>query len=118
MISLLNAKTRGTKNVDEILEVIQDIIKPIEYLPYNDKVLLATTTIKQCSNMENKTAMIYRLFIINLIQAYTNLQLDVEDFDLLCKNKLLAPIISLFQSEYTVCDSVLKMCMNDMMESG
>lgn len=102
----------------DILSVISSLIKPIKYLPYDDKIKLVITTIEQTENEKYPTPMRYRNLIINLINTYTQLEISVEDFDILSFNNLLDPIIATFKSEYIICDSLMKMIVDDMLIEG
>ncbi len=114
-ITLYNSRVKN-KSLDKdiIVQTITDLIKPVDYIPYDDKIKLVVTTITQSYNSEYPTAILHRNFIINMISAYTNLEMDNDGFDLLSKTKMIDLILSLFQSEFTICDSILNMCLNDI----
>ena len=114
-ITLYNSRVKN-KSLDKdiIIQTITDLIKPVDYIPYDDKIKLVVTTITQSYNSEYPTAILHRNFIINMISTYTNLEMDNDGFDLLSKTKMIDLILSLFQSEFTICDSILNMCLNDI----
>lgn len=55
-----------------------------------------------------------RLFIINLIKTYTNLEVTIQDFDTLSQNMFIEPILSTFEKEYKICSSIMNMCLAEI----
>lgn len=114
-LTLYNSRVKNDSlDRDKIISTITELIKPVDYIPYDDKVKLVSTTILQSKDSDYPTATLHRNFIINIISAYTILEMDKEGFDLLSKTKMIDLILSLFQSEFTICDSLLNMCLNDL----
>lgn len=107
-------KHKNIISKDDILREISDLIKPVQYIPYDDKLKIVDITIKNSLDSQFPTANLHRAFIINMISAYTNLEMDNSGFDVLSESKLIDYIISLFQSEFTICSSLLQMCLDDM----
>lgn len=95
------------------MSIIEDLIKPKQYLPYDKKIELATTTIAQSRSFKPLIPNRSRLFIINLMNVYTDLEVSVNDFDVLSQNCLLEPILSSFEKEYNICSSILQMCLQE-----
>lgn len=107
------SKVSNAQNVKLILETKK-------YLPYLQKKQLVERVVNQCSCVENGYIKIneldkYVIFIINVIQAYTNIEFDVDintaiqEYDLLCSNDVLGTIIDTFESEYQTILELLKM---------
>lgn len=114
-VLLYTAKTKNIKNItlDECLSIIQPIIKPKSYLAFDEKLRIVDKTVEQCEHSSHPTADRYRHFLINLINAYTELDCRIKDFDTLCENKLLDVILSSFKSEYEICSNLLQMYLED-----
>lgn len=95
------------------MDIIVDLIKPKQYLSYDKKIDLALTTIEQSKEFKPVIPNRSRLFVVNLINVYTDLELTIEDFDVLSQNFLLEPILSSFEKEYNICSSILQMCLQE-----
>lgn len=118
-ISLFNVRTKsGKKTQEELMGIINDLIKPKQYLSYDRKIELAMTTIEQTKDMKPIIPNRSRLFVVNLINIYTNIEMTVSDFDVLSQNLLLEPILSSFQREYEICSSILQMCLQEEGDSA
>ena len=96
---------------DNLISIIIDLIKPKSYLPYDDKIRLAMSTIEETKDCVPCLPNRNRLFIINLIRTYTNLEATVQDFDILSQNMFIEPILSTFEKEYKICSSIMNMCL-------
>ena len=121
LITLYNARTKDMRNItpDIMQRVIVDLIKPIGYIPYDRKLQLIEQVIKDNVNVKYPTAGRYRSFIIYLVNAYTNLELDKNGFDVLVENKIMDIVLSSFKSEYEICNALLQMCLDDtLMKEG
>ena len=116
-ITLYNSRVKHIANLDEdkIMEIIIDLIKPISYLPFDDKLKIIDYVIEETKKEKYHTAYMYRLFVINLISAYTNLDCNINDFDILSSSKLIDLILHLFENEYVVCNHLLQMCLADVL---
>ncbi len=110
---VLKTKLKGKNlNQSEVLNIVVDLIKPVSYLSYEEKIKLAMETIQKTSSMSPVIPYRNRLFIINLINAYTNLEAKETDFDLLSQNMLLEIVLSTFEKEYKICSSIMSMCLD------
>ena len=118
-LTVYNTRTKHISNLDEtkIMDIIIDLLKPIKYLPYDDKLKIIDKTINDSKTSTHPTADRYRHFVINLISAYTSIECTLEGFDVLSESRLLDLILSTFESEYKICSSLMQMCMQDV-ESG
>lgn len=97
-----------------VIKTITELAKPIQYLQYDDKLKIIEATLDQVKNQKFYTASLYRQFIINLINAYTDIEMDKNGFDIFSENGLLDIIISLFEEEYKTCNHMLQMCIADL----
>ena len=96
-------------NLGEALEVK-------DYIPYSEKYELCASVLDACNDIDEKTGMVKIdsinreiTFIITVISTYTNLEFSldenaeigsIDEYDMLCKNKLIKPIIELFAENY------------------
>lgn len=114
-ITLFNARTKSNKVTPEsAAKEIIDLIKPKSYIPYEDKIKLVLDTIEDTKDMKPCWPYRNRLFIVNLIKAYTNLEMAVSDFDILEQNMFTEPILSTFEREYKICSSIMNNCLAEM----
>lgn len=115
-ISVYNARVKHINDLsqDKIIEVIADLIKPVNHLPFDDKLKIVDFVIEQTKDLKYPTAERYRLLITNLISAYTSLECDLNGYDTLVSSKLLDPIIHTFESEYIFCHQLMQMCISDI----
>lgn len=120
MISLYNARVKhaGELDLQKMQNIIKDLIKPVSYISYDQKLQLVECVIKDNVGATFPTAEIYRSFIIYLVNAYTILELDKKGFDIIMENKMLDIILSTFQAEYELCNTLLQMCLDDSYERG
>lgn len=113
-LSLYGAKAKHkAKTPDEMISILGDLLKPKPYIKYDDKLRLIDLTLEQIKDSPHPTADRYRQFIVNMISAYTELELDIEGFDILMENNVLDAILSIFEQEYEFCTSLMNMCMRD-----
>lgn len=114
-ISVYNARLKRNNDIDVsiIINIISDLIKPVSYISYDNKIALCKKTIEMSKSFEFPTPERKRLFIVNLISAYTNLEINIKDFDLLSETKLLEYVLMTFDSEYKICNSIMEMCIYD-----
>ena len=114
-ITLFNTRTKSNHiSAEEVAKQIVDLIKPKSYLPYDDKISLIMSTIEQTQNIKPCWPYRNRLFIINLIKAYTNLEVNEKDFDILDSNMFIEPILATFQNEYKKCIAMMDNCIAEM----
>ena len=116
LVSLYNARVKNINNLtpDIVISTITDLVKPISYIPFDSKLKLCHKAITDAEKTEYPTAERYRNLIINMIAAYTNIEMDKNGFDILSENKMLDVILSTFESEYKMCATLLKMCCDDI----
>lgn len=115
-IQVYNVRTKHINNLngDAIIKIITDLIKPIKYISFDNKMKLIDQAIESAKKEKYPTAYIYMYFIMNLISAYTDLEIKNGDFDTLSETKLLDVILSTFESEYKICSGLMQMCLSDM----
>lgn len=115
LVSLYNARVKQVKDLtpEVVINTITDLIHPIAYIPYGKKLEIIDKTIEESNDVKYPTPERYRSLIINLILAYTNIEMDESAFDVLSENKMLDIILSTFQSEYKICENLMQMCLMD-----
>lgn len=114
-ITLFNVRTKSNQiSPEDVAEQIIDLIKPKSYIPYDDKIKLVLSTIENTKNMKPIWPYRNRLFIVNLIKAYTNLEMTIQDFDTLDENRFIEPILSTFQNEYKKCIAIMDNCVAEI----
>ena len=115
LVSLYNARVKQAKDLtpEVVIDTITDLIHPIVYIPYDKKLEIIDKTIEESNDAKHPTPERYRSLIINLILAYTNIEMDNSAFDILSENKMLDIILSTFQSEYKICENLMQMCLMD-----
>lgn len=112
-ITVYMSKLKHSNAENDAFDILYDLIKPIDYLPYDSKLEIIDQTIDQCKSAQHFTADIYRNFTMNLISTYTNIECKPKDFDLLSQAKLLDIVLSTFEEEYRKCTALLQMCLQD-----
>lgn len=114
-ITKYNARVKHVVNLttEIIMNTITDLIKPVDYISFQEKVDLVEKTIDETKHYKYPSVYRLRQFIVNLICAYTSLECTIDDFDLLSKSKLLDVIISTFESEYRICNTIMQICLDD-----
>ena len=111
-ITLFNVRTKSNQiSPEDVAEQIIDLIKPKSYIPYDDKIKLVLSTIEDTKDKFPCWPHRNRLFIVNLIKTYTNLEATIQDFDVLDENRFIEPILSTFQNEYKKCIAIMDNCV-------
>lgn len=115
-ITLYNARVKNIKNLDKdvILQTIRDLIHPVEYISFDSKLKMIKQIISDTKDLEFPTAERHRMFLVEFISLYTNLEPTIEDFDVLSQTKMFDVILPLFENEYKVCNNLLLMCLDDL----
>lgn len=113
------------KSQDKEAYVKKHITK--EYIPYSHKISLCNniaefTTHKQVQGRKIfsiDTAMRYMLFVLTIIESYTDIELGLDDkrmkaFDLIEQYNVMFFIANCMGNEYKRLDTVLKMQVDDI----
>ena len=124
-----NNKNKMLKG-DQLQELISKTIKVKDYLNIKEKKNLVDSIVNACILYEDGVFKFdeidkYICFTMRTIEAYTNLELsdDIEeDYDALCKAKLLNSVIVAFNGEYENVKTLLQMkcdyiCSSNSVES-
>lgn len=114
-LTLFNIRTKNKQlSEEELIQTIAELIGTKQYLPYDDKIKLAIVTINESPKDFPQAPYRNRLFIVNLIKVYTNLEMNITDFDILAENMLVTPILMTFLQEYKICSSIMNMCIAEI----
>lgn len=96
------------------------------YLPFATKRELCSTVLDACCTenggiIEVDSVSRYILFTIKMLTTYTDLEFEsdgdldaLDQYDLLCQNNLLNPILGCIGAEYEACNNMLNMMMADL----
>ena len=116
------------------IELSKDVLEVKDYIPFSQKYELCSSVLDTCNDIDVKTGLVSVdsvnrnvTFIVKMISMYTNIEfspdgnLDVssiDEYDMLCENKLLKPIIGLFAEEYVECEEMLMTMQNDLITNN
>lgn len=114
----ISKKIQNTK-IDEhaIEKYIKKTLEVKEYIPFREKREIAESVVEQNTELidgvwKNDSMDQYVTFVLAMLEAHTNLQIDSEDpvldYDIIAESGLLPLVISTFQNDYNECDVVLK----------
>lgn len=116
-VEFMNSPKNKMLKDEQIQAMLAKHLKVKPYLSIKDKKKLVDNIVNECILYEDGMFKFdemekYVCFIMKSIEAYTNLELsdDMEDdYDLLCGNNLLNPVIATFNKEYDEVNVVLQM---------
>lgn len=120
-------KVQNTKiNPNAIEEFLLKTLEVKNYIPFAEKrelcerVLNASCT-KNGAIIEVDSVSRYILFTISVLTKYTSLEFEntddldvIDQYDMLCQNGLLNPILGIIAGEYESCNNILNMMMADI----
>lgn len=120
-----------TKNgVDEKIEHLKKELEIKKYIPFADKRDICATVIDACCTKKDGLIKVdsvsrYIVFTISVISAYTTLEFSsdadydsLDEYDMLCEAGLLNPILALIGDEYSACNNLLNMMMEDVITNN
>lgn len=115
-----------------VSDYIKKTLEVKGYLPFADKRELCANVLNAC-NTRDESGLIkvdsvsrYIIFTISVISAYTNLEFSagdeefdsLDEYDMLCQNNLLNPILEVIGAEYATCNNMLNMMMDDVIANN
>lgn len=116
-------KNEGTDNLKEMLAIR-------DYAQFDEKYDLCSSVIDECNDIDEQTGIVsvdsvmrHVVFTITAISLYTNLEFSydekseitsIDEYNVLCENKLLKHIIDGFADEYAECEQMLETMQNDL----
>lgn len=125
-------KTKKVINTTYQPHAVEDFIKEKlnikTYVPFAEKrelckTVLDASCIRKGGIVEVDSVSRYILFTIAIISKYTELEFSsgkdeefdsIDEYDMLCQNDLLNPILDVIGAEYTTCNNILNMMMADI----
>jgi hypothetical protein len=116
IIAMNNNKAKLLKP-EQVQAFLKKELNVIEYMSIKNKKSLVEDIVNECILYDDGIFKFddidkYICFTMRTIAAYTNIELsdDIEnDYDLLCKEKLLSPVIDTFVGEYENVKLLLQM---------
>lgn len=114
---------------DAVYEYIKTILEVKDYVPFVEKRELCARVLNAC-NIRDDSGLVkvdsvsrYITFTISIISKYTNIEFSsgedeefdsLDEYDILCENQLLNPILEVIGDEYVTCNNILNMMMSDI----
>lgn len=114
-------------------EYITRILEVKDYIPFADKRELCAKVLNSCNTKEENglvkvdSVSRYILFTIAILSNYTNLEFSsgqdddadsLDEYDMLCQEDLLNPILEAIGEEYVTCNNILNMMMSDIVANN
>lgn len=117
LVELMSKNKTKLLKPEQIQAFLKKELEVKEYLSIKDKKKLVQDIVNECILYDDGVFKFdeiekYMVFTMKTITVYTNLELsdDIEDdYDLLCKAKLLNPLIETFNGEYENVKLLLQM---------
>lgn len=118
-----------TINPNAVAEYIEKTLEVKKYLPFAEKRELCKKVLDACNTVDRDTGLVqvdsvsrYLIFTITMLAKYTCLEFSsgqdnmdsLDEYDLLCQNDLLNPILEVIGTEYETCNNLLNMMMGDV----
>lgn len=116
------------------IENLKETLAIKDYIPFAEKYELCASVLDSCNDIDERTGVVtidsinrQITFAITILSAYTNLEFSldenaeissIDEYDMLCKNKILKSIIELFEDEYIECENMLMTMQNDLIANS
>lgn len=124
----------NTKNgVDERVEWLKKELEIKTYVPFAEKRELCKMVLDSCCTKDSggfikmDSVSRYIIFTMSVIAKYTNLEFSsdeneeydaLDEYDMLCENRLLDIILALLGDEYAACNNLLNMMLDDIITNN
>lgn len=114
-------------------EYIKKTLEVKDYLPFVEKRRLCARVLEACNTKDDSglvkvdSVSRYIIFTISILSTYTNLEFSsdedeefdsLDEYDMLCQNDLLNPILDVIGAEYATCNNLLNMMMADIIANN
>lgn len=114
-------------------EYIKKTLEVKDYLPFVEKRQLCARVLEACNTKDDSglvkvdSVSRYIIFTISILSTYTNLEFSsdeddefdsLDEYDMLCQNDLLNPILDVIGPEYATCNNLLNMMMADIIANN
>ena len=119
-----------TKYKNGEIKNLRETLAVRDYATFAEKYDLCSSVLVECNTIDEKTGVVvidsvmrHVVFTITALSLYTNLEFSsdensettsIDEYDMLCENKLLELIIDEFAEEYTGCEHMLNTMQNDL----
>lgn len=119
-------------NQNAVSDYLKKELEIEDYVPFAEKRDLCARVLEAC-NTKDDSGLVkvdsisrYILFTIAIISKYTNLEFSsdeeeidpLDEYDMLCQNNLLNPILDIIGGEYVTCNNMLNMMMDDIVSNN
>jgi hypothetical protein len=110
-------------------EYIKKELEVQSYIPFAEKRELCERVLNACNTRSDgglvkvDSVSRYIIFTLSIITKYTNIEFSsgedaefdsLDEYDMLCENHLLNPILEVIGEEYAACNNMLNMMMADI----
>lgn len=116
---------------DAVSEYLKKELEVKNYMSFIEKRELCERVLNAC-NVKDENGLIkvdsvsrYIIFTLSVISKYTNLEFSsgeefdsLDEYDMLCQANLLNPILDVIGAEYTTCNNMLNMMMDDIVSNN
>lgn len=117
LVEFVGTSKNKMLKADQLQSLLQKHLEVKQYINIKEKKQLVDGIVNACILYEDGVFKFddiekYVVFIMKTIEAYTNIELseDIEgDYDMLCRAKILEPIINTFKKEYDDVNVLLSM---------
>ena len=113
-------------------EYIKKTLEVKDYVPLVEKRELCAQVLNACNTKDDsgliklESVSRYIIFTLSIISKYTKLEFSsgedeidsLDEYDMLCQADLLNPILDVIGAEYTTCNNMLNMMMEDIMTNN
>lgn len=112
-----------------VSEYIKTTLEVKDYVSFAEKRELCERVLNAC-NTKGSDGLVkvdsvsrYLIFTLSIISKYTNIEFSsgedaefnsLDEYDMLCENHLLNPILEVIGEEYVACNNMLNMMMADI----
>lgn len=125
-------KIMNTKiDTDAVSKYLKKELEVKNYVPFVEKRELCERVLNAC-NVKDENGLVkvdsvsrYIIFTLSVISKYTNLEFSsgkefdsLDEYDMLCQANLLNPILDVIGAEYTTCNNMLNMMMDDIVSNN
>ncbi len=126
LVEFVNKNKGKMIKAEQVQAALKKELAVKEYLSIKDKKQLIEDIVNECVLYDSGLFRFdeiekYIVFTMRTIAAYTNIELstDIEDdYDELCRTKLLGTVIDLFESEYNEIGMLLRMKCDYILEEN
>lgn len=120
-------------NEHAVEDYIRETLEVKDYVPFAEKRELCANVLNACSTQDESelvkvdSVSRYIIFTLSIISKYTNIEFSsgedeefdsLDEYDMLCQNGLLNPILEAIGVEYATCNNMLNMMLDDIIANN